>query len=147
MDETLVKCVTNRFSFTAVAPAPTEYEGTNWYITAVSAVLVLLVVAALCVYAPCGCLWKRPRSEVDVNCPITTSEKGMCGNCYLHRNATTKTMTYEERPHHVNITMASNVRHHRPSSGDYSSQVLIEIAILIIGRHTFLLMLLIRICC
>ncbi|KAJ7379374.1 hypothetical protein OS493_016611 [Desmophyllum pertusum] len=106
----------------AVAPAPTEYEGTNWYITAVSAVLVLLVVAALCVYAPCGCLWKRPRSEVDVNCPITTSEKGMCGNCYLHRNATTNTKTYEERPHHVSVTMASNVRHHRPSSGDYSSQ-------------------------
>lgn len=108
---------------TAVAQSPKKHKGTNWYITAVSTVLVLLVVVALCVYAPCGCLWKRHRSEFDVNCPITASQKGMCGKCYLHSNASTKTMTYKERPHHVSVTMATNDSHHRPSSGNYSSQV------------------------
>ncbi|XP_078342503.1 uncharacterized protein LOC144628294 isoform X2 [Oculina patagonica] len=105
-----------------VAQAPKQHKGTKWYITSVSMVLVLLIVVALCVYAPCGCQWKRHRNEFDVSCPITASQKGMCGKCYLHRNATTKTMTYEERPHHVSVTMATNDSHHRQSSGNYSSQ-------------------------
>ena len=109
-------------SFTAVASAPKEHKGAKWYITALSTVVILLIVVALCVYAPCGCLWKRHRSEFDVNCPITASQKGMCGKCYLHKNATTKTMTYEERPHHVSVTMATNDSHHCPSSGNLSSQ-------------------------
>lgn len=108
---------------TAVASAPKEHKGTNWYITAVATIIILLFVVALCVYAPCGCLWRRYRSDFDVNCPITASQKGMCSKCYLHSNAATKKMTYEERPHHVNVTMATNDRQHRPSSGNFSTQV------------------------
>lgn len=112
---------------TAVESTPEVDRGPAWYITIVSGVIVLVAVVALCVYAPCGCLWRRHRSEHDVSCPIAGSRKGMCGKCFLHSNATTKTMTYEERPHNVSVTMASNGSYQRPNSGDYSSQVKIVI--------------------
>ena len=86
-------------------------------------VIILLFVVALCVYAPCACLWRRHRTEFAVNCPITASQKGMCSKCYLHSNAATQKMTYEERPRHVSVTMATSDSQHRPISGNFSAQV------------------------
>ena len=85
--------------------------------------MILLFVVALCVYAPCGCLWKRHRSEFDVDCPMKSSQRGMCSKCYLHSNAAAKKVTYEERPHHVSVAMATNVSYHRQSSGKSAMQV------------------------
>ena len=108
---------------TAVAPAPKEHKGTNWYITTVATVLILLFVVALCVYAPCGCLWKRHRGEYDVTCPITASQRGKCSVCYLHSIAATNKMTSEKKTQHVGIAMATNGNYHRPSLGNSSKQV------------------------
>ncbi|PFX18212.1 hypothetical protein AWC38_SpisGene17432 [Stylophora pistillata] len=46
----------------------------------------------------------------------------MCGKCMLHRNETTNTMTYSEKPHHASVTMATSNKHHRASSGSFYSQ-------------------------
>ena len=107
----------------AVESTLEEDKGSKWYVTIVSGVVVLLIVVTLCVYAPCGCLWRRNRTEIDVSCPIAGSHKGMCGKCFLRSRGTTKTMTYEERPHHVTVNMISSERRNRPSSDDYSSRV------------------------
>lgn len=84
--------------------------------------VILVVVVALCVHLPWDCLWRRQRSEHDVSCPITDSEKRICGKCMLHRDAT-KTMTYSEKPHQASVTMATSDRHYRASSGNLYSQV------------------------
>ena len=107
----------------AVESVSEEFKGPLWYITIItSGFLVLVIVVALCVNAPCGCLWRRHRSEHDANCPIARSHKGMCGKCFL-QTSRTDAMKYDERAHHVTVSMASNQNRHRPNSGDYSSQV------------------------
>ena len=47
----------------------------------------------------------------------------MCSKCYLDSNAATKKMTYEDRPHHVSVAMATNVSYYRQSSGNSAMQV------------------------
>lgn len=118
---------------TAVELSSEKDKSSRWYLAIASGFVVLLVVVALCIHAPCECLWRRHRNE-HFNCPIARSKGGMCGKCYVNNSAKTTTLTYKENPHKVCVTMASNGSYHRPNSGEYASQVNNKVALFYSGE-------------
>lgn len=118
---------------TAVELSLEKDKSPRWYLAIASGFVLLLVVVALCIHAPCECLWRRHRNE-HFNCPIARSKGGMCGKCYVNNSATTTTLTYKENPHKVCVTMASNGSYHRPNSGEYTSQVNNKVALFYSGE-------------
>ena len=118
---------------TAVELSSEKDKSPRWYVAIASGFVVLLVVVALCIHAPCECLWRRHRNA-HFNCPIARSKGGMCGKCYVNNSATTTTLTYKENPHKVCVTMASNGSYHRPNSGEYASQVNNKVALFYSGE-------------